>query len=176
MAGHKQAFGYFTEKYYTYIYHLVIPILRHEADAEDVTQEVFITIYRALPQYKKQGLKTWIARIAVNKAIDLKRKRARQHEQLTDEFDEMEGVLSEQTIEQQVLLKEEKKQLYANIDAIPEHYRQVIHAYYIEEKSYKQIANEYGLEIKSVESKLYRAKKWIKNHWRDDDEETLQRK
>ena len=59
-------------------------IVRNEKDAEDVTQEVFVKIYYALPKYKKQGFKTWITRIAMNHSIDLTRKQQRKQESVVD--------------------------------------------------------------------------------------------
>ena len=55
----------------------VYGVLRNEKDAEDAAQEVFLKIYTSLPQYEKQGFKTWISRIAVNHAIDMKRRQVR---------------------------------------------------------------------------------------------------
>ncbi len=68
--GNDHAFRLLVEKYRNLIFHIVYGILRNEKDAEDAAQEVFIKIYTSLPQYEKQGFKTWISRIAVNHAID----------------------------------------------------------------------------------------------------------
>ncbi|MGR5961967.1 sigma factor [Bacillus paranthracis] len=62
---------------------LSFSILRHEEDAKDVTQEVFVKIHASLPNYQFRGLKTWMARIATNHAIDYKRKKARENEELS---------------------------------------------------------------------------------------------
>lgn len=84
-AGNDHAFRILIETYKQTIYRTVYSVLRNQKDAEDVTQEVFIKIYTSLPQYKNQGFKTWITRIAVNHAIDLKRKRQRQKEEPHEE-------------------------------------------------------------------------------------------
>jgi RNA polymerase sigma factor (sigma-70 family) len=55
------------------------------------------------------------------------------------------------------------------VNSLPNNYREVIIAYYIEEKSYQQIALEQGVELKTVASKLHRAKLWMKKHWKEDD-------
>ncbi|MEX2104399.1 MAG: sigma factor-like helix-turn-helix DNA-binding protein, partial [Bacilli bacterium] len=55
------------------------------------------------------------------------------------------------------------------LNELPQNHREVIYAFYIEEKSYQQIAEEQGLALKSIESKLYRAKLWIRNHWEEDE-------
>ncbi|WP_309137989.1 sigma factor [Bacillus pseudomycoides] len=52
-------------------------MLRHEEDAQDITQEVFVKIHASLPNYQFRGLKTWMTRIATNHAIDYKRKKGK---------------------------------------------------------------------------------------------------
>lgn len=65
--------------------------------------------------------------------------------------------------------REDKRQIRVLVDRLPDNYREVVTAYYMEDKSYEQIAAETGLERKSVESRLYRARSWIKRHWRKED-------
>lgn len=65
--------------------------------------------------------------------------------------------------------QEELRYIQTMVSELPDHYRRVVTAFYIEEKSYEQIAAETGLERKSVESKLYRARGWMKRHWRKED-------
>ena len=64
------------QTYRHYIFQVIFSILRHEEDAKDVTQEVFVK-FTLSPNYQFRGLKTWMARIATNHAIDYKRKKAR---------------------------------------------------------------------------------------------------
>lgn len=131
-------------------------------------------IYRALPEYRNQGLKTWITRITVNRAIDARRKHGRQkvtvasnesviHSQADSQWSE------ELSIEQQLLRQERKAMIQEELGQLPEHYRDIIQSFYMEEKSYEEIAKEQGLEKKSVESRLYRARLWLKRHWRKED-------
>lgn len=148
-------------------------MLHSPHDAEDVTQEVLLQIYRSLPECRLDGLKTWINRIAVNRAIDFKRSRARRPEELSggevipDSVQEQSaGMPAAETI---AMEREDKRQIRVLVDRLPDNYREVVTAYYMEDKSYEQIAAETGLERKSVESRLYRARSWIKRHWRKED-------
>ncbi|NOU94999.1 sigma-70 family RNA polymerase sigma factor [Paenibacillus sp. LMG 31456] len=157
------------EKYNSYLFHAVFSVLRSTKDAEDVTQEALLKIYASLPQYQHQGLKTWMTRIAVNKAIDHKRALERKREQLTPDIEELLPADGIHTVEEEVFDKQRKQQLRQYLDDIPANYREVVVAYYIEEKSYLEIAAEQGVTLKTVESKLYRAKQWIRRHWKEEE-------
>lgn len=146
--------------------------MKHAKDAEEITQDVWVKIYFALPQYQQQGFKTWISRIAVNQAIDFQRKKLRQKEQLYGEelpVRQAVGSRFSNSSELLFLRKESKELVQENLARLPENYRDIIIAFYIEEKSYLQIAAEQGVALKTVESKLFRAKKWLKAHWKEAD-------
>lgn len=64
-------FRWLVQEYGTYIYRVTYSVLHDAKEAEDAAQETFLQIYKSLPEYRSQGLKTWMTRIAVNKAIDL---------------------------------------------------------------------------------------------------------
>jgi len=170
----------FVETYYAHVFRTAFAVLHQQQDAEDVAQEVFIQIYRALPEYRNQGLKAWITRITVNKAIDTRRKKGRQNEQMLAQVDEsimpgQKSILEERTrasapsAELEHLRRERKKFIHDELQELPPNYKDVIQAFYLEEKTYEQISRETGIEKKSVESKLYRARLWMKRHWRKED-------
>lgn len=146
-------------------------MLRDQKDAEDATQEVFLKIYYSLPTYEHKGLKTWMTRIAVNHAIDIQRKKRRRREELIDAFGTGEELLFKKgpTLESKVERKEQRKLVHQKLEELPENYREVIVGFYIEEKSYQQMAEEQNVQKKTIETKLYRARQWMKKHWKEDD-------
>jgi RNA polymerase sigma factor (sigma-70 family) len=160
------------ERYRTYLYQVVLSVVRHPKDAEDVTQEAFLKIYRSLSQYRQQGFKTWITRIAVNKAIDHTRKLRNAKEETVASMEEWvpDGGPPEGSWVEEILLRKEKSaHFYRRLQELPDNYRDVVIAFYIEEKSYQQIAADQTIELKTVESKLYRARQWIRKHWKEED-------
>lgn len=172
LTGDNDAYRLLVERYANAIYRAVYGVLRSAADAEDAAQEAFVQIHLSLPKYERKGLKTWMLRIAVNKAIDYKRKAARRKENLAMEPSELPQERTDHapsSIEDIVLDRERRSRITRKIHEMPEHYRAVIVAYYLEEKSYQQIAHELEIELKSVESRLYRAKQWMRKHWKEDD-------
>ncbi|WP_132312696.1 sigma-70 family RNA polymerase sigma factor [Paenibacillus sp. BK033] len=171
--GGPAAFQIFVDEYGPYIYRTVFAVIRSPHDAEDVTQEALLQIYRSLPEFRMDGFKAWITRIAVNKAIDWKRSRMRKPEELMDSLTglEAEGIIADRglAVETAVIDREEQRQVREQVEQLPDNYREVVTAYYMENKSYEEIAVQTGLEKKSVESRLYRARNWIKRHWRKED-------
>ncbi len=157
------------EKYRHYLYKVVFSVVRNEKDAEDVTQEVFIKIYYALPKYQKQGFKTWITRIAMNHSIDLKRKQQRQKESVIDSAEHPQLFGNEENTEIPLLRREKQEVVRSRLNELPPNYRDVIVSHYISEKTYKEIAEEQQVAVKTVEVKLHRARKWMKKHWKEDD-------
>lgn len=172
--GGPEHYGPFVQAYGPYIYRTVFAVLHSPHDAEDITQEVLLQIYRSLPDCRLDGLKTWITRIAVNRAIDFKRSKARRPEELSDseamsEKMHDDAAAAMPAAELVAIKQAHRRQVRERVEEMPENYREVINAYYMEDKSYEQIAAETGLERKSVESRLYRARSWMKRHWRKED-------
>jgi RNA polymerase sigma factor (sigma-70 family) len=164
----EKAFRLLIEEYGNSIYKAVFAILKDKQEAEDATQEAFIKIYNSLPNYQSLGLKTWLTRIAVNHAIDMKRKKSRMKEDLHNE--KVDKTKSSSNAVLPLLLKNEQHAaIHKKISEIPINYREVIYAFYIEEKTHKEIAAQQEVEVKTIETKLYRARKWLKQHWKEED-------
>lgn len=168
-SGNDHAFRLLVEKYRNDLFRTIFAVLRDQKEAEDAAQEVFLKIYTSLPQYENQGFKTWITRIAVNHAIDVKRKRDRRQE------DRLEAVqydtigTERESVEMVVVNKEQRNLVHEKLDDLPVNYRNVIYDFYIAEKSYQQMAEEQNVQVKTIEMKLYRARSWMKKHWKEDD-------
>lgn len=173
VAGEKEAFKEIIKEYELHVYRVIYSILKHPKNTEDMMQEVFVKIYVSLPRYDGRGFKTWITRIAVNQAIDFKRQEQRMKEKLTQSIDqesfEQKATLSSQTIEDEILKRENRDYLRDYLNKVPKNYKDILVAYYIEEKSYQEIANEQNMRIKNVEVKLYRAKQWVRKRWKKEE-------
>ncbi len=174
LAGDKEAFRLIVDAYKTHVHQLVYSVLRHAKDAEETAQDVFVKVYLSLPQYRQQGLTTWISRIAVNRAIDVKRQRerSRDREELSAEMEAhppQRQLPPVNEVEARYMQLETKQTIRRLMDEMPEGYRSVVDAYYIRGQTYHEIAAEQGLQLKTVESKLYRAKHWIRQHWKEED-------
>ncbi|MCM3760681.1 sigma-70 family RNA polymerase sigma factor [Alkalihalobacillus oceani] len=167
--GNDHAFRLIVEKYRTELFRVIYAILRDQKDAEDATQEVFIKIYHSLPTFENQGFKTWMTRIAVNHAIDMKRKRERRREEITEPLASQAAVSARDHVEAEVMLTEKQRLVRKKLDQLPSSYREVVYDFYIAEKSYQQMAEEQQVQVKTIETKLYRARQWMKKHWKEEE-------
>lgn len=170
MHGNEQAFRMLVEQYRIYIYKSVYAVLRNQNDTEDAVQEIFLKVYTSLPRYKYQGFKTWITRIAVNHAIDIKRKKKLSQEDPMTDLQANYLVDSQIISMDQAMLKKEQKQfIRERLSELPSNYRDVVIGFYIEEKTYQQLAEEQQVQVKTIETKLYRARQWMRKNWKEDD-------
>ncbi|WP_170308051.1 RNA polymerase sigma factor [Paenibacillus dakarensis] len=171
LQGEQEAFRELVNLYSQHVFHTAYSVLRDTKEAEDASQEVFVQVFKALPQYRSEGFKTWITRITLNKSIDIKRKLARRaSEEQGDLNDALERIPSRDKDTLSILIHQEKKQhLREKVQNLPDNHREVITAFYLEEKNYEQIASELGVTVKTVESKLYRARQWIRKSWKEEE-------
>lgn len=166
LSGNEQAYRIFYEKYRTFLFRTIISIAKTPEDTEEVLQDVFLKIFHSLPDYQHQGLKTWMARIAVNKAIDFTRKNKRRPKEEFEKLNFIDCIRSHP--EQAFFEKEGLQDLHRKLKKVPQNYREVLTAFYLEEKSQREIAESQGVQEKTIEMKLYRARRWIKEHWKED--------
>lgn len=169
LQGNDHAFRLLVEKYRNDVYRTVFAVLRDQKEAEDAAQEVFIKIYTSLPQYGNQGFKTWMTRIAVNHAIDVKRKHARRREEVAEALEQEALGTPRDGVEKEVIGLDQRRLVRKRLNELPENYRDVIYGFYIEEKSYQEMADEQKVQVKTIETKLYRARNWMKKNWKEDD-------
>ena len=75
-AGNELAFRQMVESSQDMVYNTVLGIVQDEQEAEDVSQEVFIQVYRSIRDFRGEAkLSTWLYRIAITKALDWQRKK-----------------------------------------------------------------------------------------------------
>ena len=132
-----------------------------KALAEDITQEIFMDVYRGLSGFK--GLsseRTWIFKIARNKLNDFYRKQYSPKFEMVEIDDYMVEHLDDpsQDIQELMIKSFEREKVRACLNSLPEQYKIVLVLKYIDGKTVKEIAVEYGKSPKAIESILQRAK------------------
>ena len=164
--GDETAFKTLVEAYQHKVFNVCISFVRDTGDAEDISQEVFIEIYRSIKKFKgESSLNTWIYRITVNKSLEfLRRKKAGKRFAFFTSLFSSEGSAVIEPVDFNhpgVALEDKEKAgvLFRSIDQLSENQRVAFVLYHLEELSYQEIAGTMKLSIAAVESLLFRARK-----------------
>ncbi len=154
------------------LYRLARGILHDEADAEDVVQETYVRAFERLADFQGKGpLSSWLAKIAVNEALQrLRRVRPARFLSLddparTEEVNHMaELTVAGPSPEQSAGREEFRRVLETAIDALPEVCRMVFILRGVEEMSIKETATCLGLETGTVKTRFHRARRILQQN------------
>lgn len=142
----------------THVYRTAYYILSNEQDALDAAQEALIRIYTKIDSYEEKAqFKTWVQRIVTNICIDKFRRN-----KPTVSIDEHDLVFHEkQDVEEEVMSGYVIQDIRSAIDQLPEHHRTVVVLRYLQDFSYKEIADSLDLPLNTVKSYLFRARQQL---------------
>jgi len=154
------------------VYRLAFGITRNPADAEEVVQDVFLTVVRKGGGFEGQAaLATWMYRVTMNAALNRRRGKRRELEVSLEEHlptytedghragDRSDLLVDwSSTPEDRALSGESRRVLESAIDSLPEHYRAVLILRDVEELSNEEVASIVGDSLASVKSRLHRAR------------------
>jgi RNA polymerase sigma-70 factor (ECF subfamily) len=176
LAAHDEhAFNQLVQAYEQQVFRLVHRILGRRDEAEDMAQEVFVQIFKAVGQFRGDSkLSTWIYRIAVNLCKNRLKYLSRRHDDAQDEFEllaeraplsQAKGLTSaavappDQVVEGYQLERIVHRSL-AEIDA---EFREVLVLRDVEDLTYEEIGEITGLADGTVKSRIHRARTLLKN-------------
>ena len=165
-AGDESGFNYLVEKYHRAMVHFLFRMVRTQAVAEELAQEVFLRVYRSRESYRAEAkFTTWLYRIATNLAVnharDTKHERAAQNVYL-DAPDEETGTTpevadDEPTVEQRLLRDERMAAIRKHVMALPERQRMAVLMHKYQGLDYRQIGEVLKLSESATKSLLFRA-------------------
>ena len=160
-SGEKEAFAQLMHMHFRTVEKFAYQCGVRLDDIPDVTQEVFIKLYRFLPQFNQQRFTTWLYKITLNTARDHYRNSGR--ETAKEERMRAERNLSHhQSTESEVLLFEEDRALHEAILRLDEKYKIPLILFYFQELSYQQIADVLNITLATVKTRIFRAKDSLK--------------
>ncbi len=160
LAGNERAFRKILERHYRLIYSVVHGIAGDRVETEDIVQEVFIKIFRALRDFRGEArLSTWIYRIARNQAINA----LERHKPISVPFENCEDLPA---AEDDPAVSHRKKiareRLERFMQRLDEKQRIALELRYAGEKSYEEIAEIMDIPLGTVKTYIYRAKLSLK--------------
>ena len=161
--GDTNSYAYLVRRYQRMVFSLVVKTIPNVADAEDVTQEIFVKVYQSLSQFNASSkFSTWLYRVACNYCFShLRRKR-----EYTISLDDEKNVSNDYSDFEEQLENAEKEERIAWLDEIlvqlPPEELWIVTLYYKESASVREIAEITRLNESNVKVKLHRARKWMK--------------
>jgi RNA polymerase sigma-70 factor (ECF subfamily) len=169
--GEAKALEKIYEHYSVKVFNTVISYLKNQEDAEEVHQDIFVTIYHTASSFRQESkVSTWVYRIAVNKSLDFLRKKnsAKRTGIFTSLYKKDSGDLAYEPTDFihpgiKMEQRENAKILFRIIDTLSENQKTAFILTQIEDLSQKEAAAIMNTSRKAVESLLQRAKNNLKN-------------
>ena len=159
LAGDTEQYALIVKRYQQIVANLSYKLCGTRLEVEEVTQQVFVELYMALPRFRFDSkLSSFIYRITVNVVCKMLKKSKRFVS--TDELENPpEEVSSDRNAEQEIIHREQLEQLRTAIGHLKDEQRTALVLYTFEDFSYQQIADVMQCSLSKVESLIFRAKK-----------------
>lgn len=156
LAGQQEYFEELVKRYKKLIFSVVYNMINDKEEVSDISQEVFIRIYKALDRYNPEyKFSTWAVRIATNLCLDVHRKKKISETSIDEIRDLSDGI---DTPEASYLQKERSERIREAIQSLPEKYRIPIILFHQNGLSYEEITKVLGEPMTIVKNRLYRAR------------------
>ncbi len=158
--GNHQAFHEIIERHLLSVERFAFQIGVSANDVEDVTQEVFIRVYRFLKQYSGKTFTTWLYKITLNVARDHFKKTKRNHEKMN--LLAREHSIIEENFKIEMFANEEDEKLHLLIQQLDDKYKFPLILFYFQDQKINEISTILSLPISTVKTRLFRARAKLK--------------
>lgn len=156
------------DRYKKYVYSIAYNYAGNKEDALDITQEVFISVFKAMGSFKEQySLLPWIKKITINKCLNFIRakKDSVSLNQTTKDGDELQNIISsDELTESSVVCKDTKKAVEEAISKLPERERMAVLLRHMKQMKYEDIAQTMKLPAGTVKTLIHKGRKSIKQN------------
>jgi RNA polymerase sigma-70 factor, ECF subfamily len=167
IGGREEGFEELVRRYQRPIVGYIYRMLSDYDASLDVSQEVFIKVYKSLDKYSSEyKFSTWLYRIAHNATIDHIRRNSQNLQSLETESEDgayqMQLESSAPTPEQNQERREWKSEIESVVKCLPSAYRELIVLRHNQELSYDEIAEVTNLPLGTVKNRLFRAREMMR--------------
>jgi RNA polymerase sigma-70 factor (ECF subfamily) len=171
--GDSELYSEIIDRYSGKVYSTAYSYTHNQEEAKDLVQEILIKTYNSLSGFKADAkFSTWLYRIAVNSCIDWSRKKKSKVVMTAMSFEDADilNIMVSETEgpEELLLQRENKEKIRSAVDDLPEIYKTVLILYYFEELQVQEICSILDTPRKTIETRLYRAKKLLKSILRQE--------
>lgn len=161
LKGNTCYYAQIVDRYQQVVANLCYKLCGNKVDVEEVTQQVFCSLYTALPRFRFQSkLSTFIYRITVN--VVSKQLKLSHRTILQSQLPDLPEQGHNETIERQIVCNERDAMLHHFINQLKEEQRTALVLYSFDEFSYKEIADIMQVSLAKVETLIFRARKNLK--------------
>ena len=169
LEGDAAAWDALVRVYWKRVFNIAYKFVAQFDEAEDLTQEIFVKLFRALATYdRRASFETWLTRVSRNLCIDRYRRRRREEERFTDEVDPDTIQLDELVSRPDATLehRDQVAMVRRALAKLPAAYREAVALRDVHELSYEQIAQRLQLPEGTVKSRINRGRKELARHLR----------
>jgi RNA polymerase sigma-70 factor (ECF subfamily) len=157
-AGDVQAFAVIVSNYQKMVFTIVLKIVGSREDAEDITQEVFVKVFKSLEQFKEESeFSTWLYRIAYNTTLSELRKRKLSFISINENLDSSNESFDDG--EELDAMEIKLQYLEVALKKLPPDEIFLVTLYYFKEQSIDDISKISDLSVANVKVKLHRIRK-----------------
>ena len=157
-AGNMVAFEILYERYHRRTYSLCLRMTKNQAEAEDLTQEVFIQLFRKAGSFRgDSAFSTWLHRMTVNQVLMHFRKRSFKNEKTSDDGETPEQI-APGTSDQNRMPVVDQIALKRAIDQLPDGYRNVFTLHDVQGYEHTEVARVLGISVGTSKSQLHKAR------------------
>ncbi len=150
----RQAFDLFYDRYAQIIFNLCVRILREEAEAEDVLQEIFVQIWREAERFdpSRASVKTWLFTIARSRSLDRYRSRKTAKQRLDDGAEDgLEQIASNEDLQTTTVMQ---RYVSNALDQLTKDQRVVLELSYYQGMTQEEIADRLGEPLGTIKSRI----------------------
>ena len=169
LEGDAAAWDTLVRVYWRRVFNIAYKFVARFDEAEDLTQEIFVKLFRALATYdRRASFETWLTRVSRNLCIDRYRRRRREEERFTDEIDPDTIHLGELVSRPDIALEQRDQVAMVRraLARVPALYREAVALRDVHELSYEAIAQRLQLPEGTVKSRINRGRKELARHLR----------
>jgi RNA polymerase sigma-70 factor (ECF subfamily) len=153
------------------VYRLAYRLSGNQHDAEDLTQETFIRVFRSVQNYQPGTFEGWLHRITTNLFLDMVRRRGRiRMEALPEDYDRVPA--DEPNPEQIYHDSRLGPDLQAALDSLPPEFRAAVVLCDIEGLSYEEIGATLGVKLGTVRSRIHRGRQALRDYLASHSDDT----
>ncbi|SCG82653.1 RNA polymerase sigma factor sigW Sigma-W factor [Proteiniborus sp. DW1] len=169
-AGNYTVFKEIVDLFKNRVFGMAYKFTNSYEEAQDLSQEIFLKIYKEIGSFRFESkLSTWIYRISINTCLDWKRKNSKikilSTSIINDDDETVElDIKDDKPLPDEVFIQSEsQREVHELVYGLPDKYKTVIIMYHFNNMSYQDISIALNIPERTVETRLYRARRLLKD-------------